>query len=117
MVVIPVPPPSALSTDGEGSGERLPISSRARNSGGGESNSWGAGGEGARGLDEVLDKGRDERRGGFGVGAGSEKSNVPLLVRNFRGSKASLGAGLAASITRGSVCRLPTRRGSLTIGA
>jgi hypothetical protein len=34
IVVIPVPPPSAMSTGREGSGERLPISSRARSTGG-----------------------------------------------------------------------------------
>ena len=34
MVVIPVPPPSAMSTGRDGSGERLPISSSASSSGG-----------------------------------------------------------------------------------
>ena len=34
MVVIPVPPPSAMSTGIDGSGERFPISSRASSRGG-----------------------------------------------------------------------------------
>ena len=34
MVVLPVPTPSAMRTGKEGSGDRLPISSSARRSGG-----------------------------------------------------------------------------------
>ena len=85
IVVMPVPPPSAMSTGSEGSGARLPISSRASRSGRVESRAGRCGGKAAGGLGEVFDEGGDQGPGGAGAGAGGEQVERAVVGEELLG--------------------------------
>jgi hypothetical protein len=100
MVVIPVPPPSAISVGSEGKGARLPISSSA-SSRAGRGGRRDRGGEAAGGFDEVFHERRDQRGGVVRPGTGREQVEGAALGGSF-GVEVLVRAGLTASSTRGS---------------
>src|SRR5680860_791045 len=102
IVVMPVPPPSAIRTGMDGRGERLPISSRAMSSGG----SSRAPGEAAARWRAVstrssMNAATNDQDAPAPAPVASRYS-VPLLVRKLAGSNSSPGPGETASRTRGS---------------